>query len=396
MMYIHSELLTKMINKKRIIIVFLSLFCFSVVYSQSNLFSVDTCFIYNDPLPLYFKSQEDMSGLVEYHPCDLLFANGDYCLIYNQFATNSTSLYYFNYNYKVFEPKGVGDPFIFGAFIQDSSINTINIKFDTKEVKYNNNIIDINKELRFFLNNKFDLLPKELGKINFVKYDGGLKKYNYDIEKKLLNYLYRDSSNICYHNQLNLETNKIIFKRKYDLKYNTNKSLKYLYYFDKDSLISIGIMNNLNFKNLYYFQEGYRLVSVNGYPVIFDRVRKEIIINLTSILQYRLKLENSNLIEGNPVSSYSDFTNLYLLIRETNSVYLLKYKFAINVLKIKRNAIFAKYGRIFKTKELQKIFNQQEWYKPNPNYSDEMLTEEDKKEIKRLLELEKNNNLNLK
>ena len=58
-------------------------------------------------------------------------------------------------------------------------------------------------------------------------------------------------------------------------------------------------------------------------------------------------------------------------------------------IKIRRNAIFAYYGRTFKTEWLNEYFNSQFWYKPNPDYSDDMLNEYDKEEIQILLKLEK-------
>ena len=65
-------------------------------------------------------------------------------------------------------------------------------------------------------------------------------------------------------------------------------------------------------------------------------------------------------------------------------------------IKIRRNTIFAYYGRTFKTDWLQEYFNSQFWYKPNPNYSDEMLNEFDKEEIQILLRMEKEIELNHK
>ena len=49
-----------------------------------------------------------------------------------------------------------------------------------------------------------------------------------------------------------------------------------------------------------------------------------------------------------------------------------------------RNSIYAQYGRIFKDPELQHYFNQQWWYEPNSNYSDSLLSKEDKEVLKML------------
>jgi hypothetical protein len=49
-----------------------------------------------------------------------------------------------------------------------------------------------------------------------------------------------------------------------------------------------------------------------------------------------------------------------------------------------KNSIFAQYGRTFKDPALQQYFNQQWWYEPNPNYSDSLLSKEDKEALKAL------------
>ena len=43
-------------------------------------------------------------------------------------------------------------------------------------------------------------------------------------------------------------------------------------------------------------------------------------------------------------------------------------------LRFLRNEIYARHGRIFKTKDLNDYFTQQTWYKPDPNYADSVLT----------------------
>tara|TARA_B110000467_G_C18316590_1_gene481929 strand:- start:248 stop:1669 length:1422 start_codon:yes stop_codon:yes gene_type:complete len=50
-------------------------------------------------------------------------------------------------------------------------------------------------------------------------------------------------------------------------------------------------------------------------------------------------------------------------------------------LQITRNTVFAKHGREFVTSSMKEYFNSKIWYKINPNYSDDMLTDEDHKLI---------------
>jgi hypothetical protein len=44
-------------------------------------------------------------------------------------------------------------------------------------------------------------------------------------------------------------------------------------------------------------------------------------------------------------------------------------------LRVLRNEIYARHGRIFKDQALQKYFAAQAWYKPNPDFKDEMLND---------------------
>lgn len=50
-------------------------------------------------------------------------------------------------------------------------------------------------------------------------------------------------------------------------------------------------------------------------------------------------------------------------------------------LRLMRNAVFARHGRAFNSVDLQSLWNCYPWYKKNPNYSDDLLTEIDKYNI---------------
>lgn len=54
-----------------------------------------------------------------------------------------------------------------------------------------------------------------------------------------------------------------------------------------------------------------------------------------------------------------------------------------------RNEIYARHGRVFKDVELQKTFAAMNWYKPNPEYNDALLTETEKENLKLIVEAEK-------
>lgn len=62
-------------------------------------------------------------------------------------------------------------------------------------------------------------------------------------------------------------------------------------------------------------------------------------------------------------------------------------------LRIARNSIFAKYGRIFKSDDLKKHFMNQPWYKENDNFSTDLLSESDKSIIELITHIEENENI---
>ena len=57
-------------------------------------------------------------------------------------------------------------------------------------------------------------------------------------------------------------------------------------------------------------------------------------------------------------------------------------------LRVLRNEIYAKRGRVFKDKKLQDYFAAQSWYQPNPDFKDESLTETESKNLAVIKEVE--------
>ena len=57
-------------------------------------------------------------------------------------------------------------------------------------------------------------------------------------------------------------------------------------------------------------------------------------------------------------------------------------------LRVLRNEIYAKRGRVFKDPTLQKYFEAQSWYQPNPDFKDESLTEIESKNLAVIKEVE--------
>lgn len=59
-------------------------------------------------------------------------------------------------------------------------------------------------------------------------------------------------------------------------------------------------------------------------------------------------------------------------------------------LRVLRNEIYARRGRVFKDAQLQKYFITQAWYQPNPDFKDENLTEIESKNLAVIREAELN------
>lgn len=57
-------------------------------------------------------------------------------------------------------------------------------------------------------------------------------------------------------------------------------------------------------------------------------------------------------------------------------------------LRLLRNEIYARHGRVFKDKDLQKYFESQAWYHPDPDFKDEMLNEIEAQNLTKIKEAE--------
>ena len=57
-------------------------------------------------------------------------------------------------------------------------------------------------------------------------------------------------------------------------------------------------------------------------------------------------------------------------------------------LRVLRNEVYARHGRVFKDAKLQKYFESQAWYKPNPDFKDDQLGEIEVKNLAKIKEAE--------
>jgi hypothetical protein len=103
--------------------------------------------------------------------------------------------------------------------------------------------------------------------------------------------------------------------------------------------------------------------------------------NQTSIKLNKIEQENVDLL-----------TNYEAKIREKLSTEPLQEgtlgdMFAED-LRVLRNEIYARHGRIFKDADLQKYFESQAWYKPNPDFKDDLLNEIEAANLAKIKEAE--------
>jgi hypothetical protein len=57
-------------------------------------------------------------------------------------------------------------------------------------------------------------------------------------------------------------------------------------------------------------------------------------------------------------------------------------------LRVLRNEVYARHGRVFKDPKLQKYFESQAWYKPNPDFKDDQLNEVESANLKKIVDAE--------
>ena len=77
-----------------------------------------------------------------------------------------------------------------------------------------------------------------------------------------------------------------------------------------------------------------------------------------------------------------------VVLRGGDLVEMTLQPLSLKDLRLLRNTVYARHGRIFVDKELAAYFFAQKWYRANLNYSDDMLTVEDHRNIAALLTAE--------
>ncbi len=178
---------------------------------------------------------------------------------------------------------------------------------------------------------------------------------------------------------LRIESTKLTHENINSKKYSTEELIAKEYVFKGDTIILSFILKKEDSK--------WKISAQTNRS--FDFLGNDVILYMNSALEYfypnRYMIDKKRKKELNTI--YEGLLNFY----HNNFLYSLKYLKKLNKreLRILRNEIFAHYGRIFKTSWLNEYFKTKSWYQPNPDYTDSLLTENDLKNIKRILKIEK-------
>lgn len=164
----------------------------------------------------------------------------------------------------------------------------------------------------------------------------------------------------------------------------------------RNTEISIGDMDN--FQNVLLTEDKLKGLTLMELRIIRNEfwARRGLKFTLPGIKQYfdwrdwYKPLRNQRKVKLNEIETAN--VNLILAqeakIREKLTTEELPDNFAESMftedLRILRNEMYARHGRIFKDPKLQKYFEAQAWYKPDPEFKDEMLSTVEFKNLAKL------------
>lgn len=128
-------------------------------------------------------------------------------------------------------------------------------------------------------------------------------------------------------------------------------------------------MNDLRMMRFEFYARRGRKYSTPGFLQVFEwRDWYKPLKDQTKVKLNKTEEQNVKLLEEME-AEWREF----LTTKEIKEEML--YGLFVEDLRVLRNEIYARHGRIFKDAELQKYFAAQSWYKPNPEFKDEMLSE---------------------
>jgi hypothetical protein len=143
-------------------------------------------------------------------------------------------------------------------------------------------------------------------------------------------------------------------------------------------------LNDLRFIRNEFWARNGRKFTTPGFLAIFEwRDWYKPLKDQTKVKLNPVEQQNVKLIETLETRLREKITNEPITNEMVEGLF-------VEDLRVLRNEIYARRGRVFKDKELQKYFAAQSWYQPNPDFKDEMLSETESKNLAIIAEVEKN------
>ncbi len=143
-------------------------------------------------------------------------------------------------------------------------------------------------------------------------------------------------------------------------------------------------MNDLRMmRNEFWARRGRKFVTP-GFKQMFEwRDWYKPLTDQSKVKLNAIETENVKLIEREEAKLRDKITTELITYEMVSGLF-------VEDLRVLRNEIYARHGRVFKDPNLQKYFAAQAWYQPNPDFKDENLTETESKNLAVIKEVEDN------
>lgn len=343
---------------------------------------------------IFFNNKDDENGMIKWN-----FKSDPFCrhaVLFNDFFgenLKSNSEFIVNNENQLFD---ISDSKIFDFSAKSGDV-TLDSVFKTDITDYETLFFTISENWPIFYSlNILDLQNKKNIKynMNYLKSFNNNRVYCEDIKavkRNIIEILTSENIHVSPAGNPEFAGFYVIWK------YQENKVIKKIKLFDQFSKI----IGKDPFGNV-YLSRGYSW----GSSIISADFKDHIeLISPFDLNKYKF-MENNKLYDqyeffGDIILYYFDENfDLYMNVKTKKGLYFFKVNYWEELnnlysnknkeeLRIIRNTVFAKYGKIFKSKDLRDYFSKQYWYKPDDQYSDAILNENDKKAIKMIVALEK-------
>ncbi len=142
-------------------------------------------------------------------------------------------------------------------------------------------------------------------------------------------------------------------------------------------------LNDLRFIRNEFWARNGRKFTTPGFLANFEwRDWYKPLADQTKVKLNPIELQNVKFIETAETKLREKIANQLITNEMVDGLF-------VEDLRVLRNELYARHGRVFKDKDLQKYFEAQPWYHPNPEFKDEMLSATESKNLVIIAEVEK-------